>query len=359
MLQFNRSKLIVLIVAGVLCLASGVSYAANKTYKFNPNASGTSGKGITKWGLDVKWPRSKSKLQTDISNAGGSGNFSFVRIAWYPQYALNADGSLKAGAKADMDVQKDRASVLSGKKWFLSPKLGGIDWSYYKGSDNLVRADRWANAMAKSREYLGGKGKFAYVGPTNEPDNGNKFTANKFVKIVDKMTDWGGVTIVGPCAFNAATSNNWWNTIKNKVSIGTTHAIGGTTKGAYKSFADKVGSKGPWNSEIHSLAEAIIGGHKGYTAGVYWGAINKARGDFIKYSRNKRIQYGEFGSFGASAIYKGNNAKELYLFIGSNSGSHKLTYKASFNVSYDGSAKKKKHIVNVSGKTERVIKITW
>ncbi len=350
-----------------LCSLSLVANAA-VNISFNPSAAGTAGKNIDNYTLDVKNLRTDSAYQADIASAGGAGEFDTVRVAWYPQVALSStnlgNAQLLQEAKDYLDDQKAKATNLRATpNYFLSPKLGfgGYDAYYLNSSTGKIVVDRWVKAMERSRDYYGTT-RVDYNGATNEPDNGSKFSATIFNQIRDAMTGWSA-TQVGPCAYNASTATAWMPTIQNRIGKASTHAIGGTTMSQYKAFNTAANNAGKdrWNSELHNLSEAITGAELGFTRGCWWAAINDARGKFMRYSKNNRISYQEFGTFGSAAGYKGNIAKEVFLFVAQTQAAAATTinYTSSFPVRFDGSALKTTHSVSLGSDDEKVIRVTW
>ncbi|HVY49171.1 MAG TPA: hypothetical protein VHB21_24945 [Minicystis sp.] len=348
------------------CGACGVT--CDKTFHFDPTSAGETDKGVARWAFDVKdQGQDAASIAASLSRAGGAGNFDAVRVAWFPQHALQQGGTaLGAAAKASIDEEVQLANVVGASKGvFLSPKTGTID-PYYVASSGKIDVTRWVAAMELSRDdYIQHHGKIvAYNGPTNEPDNTNgKFDAQIFVQIRGAMHGWGVTNNVGPCTFQSEDGASWLPTIAGTISHATTHAIGDTTLAGYKHFfhaAEQVNLTA-WNSELHSLAEALVGADRGMARAIWWGNITKERGDFVQHSRSARVFYGEFGSFGAVAGYRDAAPNGLLIFIGNKDDQHgyALRFRSSTAVSFDGSAPRTSDTESVPPGGEKVVHVTW
>jgi hypothetical protein len=334
---------------------------------YDPAAAGQSGKGIQHWGFDVK-DVNQGSLANSVAHAGGSASFDMVRVAWYPEYGLLNNGTtLDPQATALMDTEASMADQIgSSLPLFLSPKTGTIA-SYYVGSNGKVDVNAWVKGMQLSRDYyVQQHGKtIQYNGPTNEPDNtNNKFDPSDFVSIRNALSGWGSVTEVGPCTFQAEDGAAWLPTMHASVGHASTHAIGDTTLAAYKGFASVAAgySLAVWNSEVHSLAEALVGGDLGFRRGIWWAPITTERGDFVIYGGNPRVFYAEFGTWGATAAYLDSAPNSLFIFIGNKDSTTAYTLRFSSTgalVHYDGGAAKASHTVTIPKGGEQVIHVTW
>lgn len=205
------------------------------------------------------------------------------------------------------------------KPLLLTPATGdGVNDWYKNGSQ--VWPDRWAAVLEAAQEYIGRS--IYSVEPFNEPDYSpwNQGTATNLYDILGLLQtspNFSGTILAGASVLNSDTAQGWYDQIKSRVTVGSTHQLAGSTD-SYVNFLQYVSANGdtPCNPELHSLAEAIYGAEYGMGGGIWWGPALRPRGLFVRSCQGQRLGYAENrGTYSAAAVYRAPNS-QLYGFAG-------------------------------------------
>jgi hypothetical protein len=307
----NERKVVVLLA---FCILMPIYVNAQDTVYFSTSDVGQT-KAITEWGADTAWP-SVDNMRHCITHMGVD-EIDVVRLNFYVHEPLT-NGEIGADSKAKIDNQLSIAAMAGTKPLFLTPATGeGVDVWYKNGS--AVWPDRWVQAMEATQTYINRP--IYSVEPFNEPDYGwNQGTAANLYDILGLLQtspNFSGTILAGASTLNSDNAQWWYNQIKSRVTVGTTHQLAGSTN-SYVNFLTYVNANGdtPYNPELHSLAEAIYGAEYGMGGGIWWGAALRPRGLFVRSCQGKRLGYAENRSkYSAAAVYRAPDG-ELYGFAG-------------------------------------------
>ncbi|HOM60505.1 MAG TPA: RICIN domain-containing protein [Anaerohalosphaeraceae bacterium] len=297
-----------------LCTMMPFCVYANTVY-FNTSDAGQT-KAITEWGADTAWP-SVDNMRHNIAHMGVE-EIDIIRLNFYIHEPPTSNGEIGADSKAKIDNQLSIAAMAGDKPLMLTPATGdGVDGWYKNGSE--VRPDRWAAAIEATQAYINRP--IYSVEPFNEPDYGwGQGTARNLYDILGRLQtspQFNGTILAGASTLNSDQARWWYDQIESRVTMGTTHQLAGSTD-SYVNFLQYVRTKGdvPFNPELHSLAEAIYGAEYGMEGGVWWGAVLRARGLFVRSCQGKRLGYAENrGNASAAAVYRAPDG-QLYGFAG-------------------------------------------
>jgi len=297
------------------CILMPIYVNAQDTVYFSTADVGQT-KAITQWGADTAWP-SVDNMRHDITHMGVD-EIDVVRLNFYVHEPLDAYGEIGADSKAKINNQLSIAAMAGNKPLFLTPATGeGVDPWYKNGSQ--VWPDRWVQAMEATQEYINKP--IHSAEPFNEPDYGwDQGTAANLYDILGLLQsspNFDGTLLGGASTLNSDNAQWWYNQIKTRVTLGSTHQLAGSTD-SYVNFIQYVQANDdtPYNPEIHSLAEVIYGAEYGLGGGTWWGPVLLPRGLFVRACQGKRLGYAENrGRASAAAVYRAPDG-QLYGFAG-------------------------------------------
>lgn len=281
---------------------------------FDPYAAGDGTKSVAEWGVDTAWP-SYDNVRLSVDNIGVD-NVDVVRVNFYLEEALNPDGTLNETAKGLIDNQLSLANLAPGKPIALTPSIGNVN-AYYRDGSN-VHVGHWIDLMKASQQYVTqqtGRSVSA-IEPFNEPDywagQGTPEELNTIMTLMAADPAFDNVLIQGASTLSSENSYYWYDRIRGPATSGSTHLLG-SGPDALTSYAGffpyvKNGSPDdvPYNPEVHSMAEVIVGADRGMEGGIFWGAVERPRALFVQTSDGERLGYGEdLIHQNAAAVYRG------------------------------------------------------
>ncbi|MCA9136646.1 MAG: hypothetical protein KDB00_07800, partial [Planctomycetales bacterium] len=281
---------------------------------FDPGAVGDGTKSVEEWGVDTAWP-SYDNVRRSVENIG-LGNVDVVRVNFFLEEALNPDGSLTASAKGLIDNQLGLADLAPGTPIALTPSIGNVN-AYYRDGSN-VHVDHWIDVMKATQQYVvqqSGRTVSA-IEPFNEPDywagQGTPEELNTIMTMMAADPAFDEVLIQGASTLSSENSYFWYDRIREPATSGSTHLLG-SGPDALASYAGffpyvKNGSPDdvPYNPEVHSMAEVIVGADRGMQGGIFWGVVERPRAQFVQPSDGVRLGYAEdLVDQSAAAVYRG------------------------------------------------------
>jgi hypothetical protein len=357
-----------------LLLALFVPPAEAQTVSFSTADAGVT-KSIPYWGYDTAW-HDLNNIQRSIIFMG-SGNVNLVRVGAAMNSPLTGTdiwaADISASDKAYLSSLADETkSMVPNALWYFA--CGAYD-NWYRSSTYNVYPDRYAAGWEANVRYL----KTLANTPTiwaidcfNEPDYSpnNEGSALNIYDTLWHLTnniDCRGFKMGGLGTLNADVALNWFNPLVPRATLGSTHWLAGSAT-SYVNFINTVKSRNcvACEPEVHNVGECIIGANYGLDAAIWWGAAERARGEFVQASKGKRLGYAEnLSKAMAAAVYRNPNGK-LKAFVG---GSERSSQDATFtfnctdqNVYFNGHGPQRSYMVTAGGggnDDEIVVDITW
>jgi len=302
----------------------------------------------------------------------GAGQIDSVRIGCPKEWALDANEELVPAAQADVDQGMAKVMQVAA----LNPNVkvamvcsggNGINSWYVQDNGVDIRGTRWLALFKATKHYVENAYglEISYIEVGNEQDwGGKKGTKSNIDNIMERFQDdaeMGGFPQVGPSTLDCDNANSWYNAIKTHTDWGATHAINGS-KDNYISFLQQVSSDGKayFGSEIHNLAEMIMGTEYGSIGGCWWNTASVAAGRFVNACQlGPRICYEEIpNKFGAACGFREEGTNRIYLFAGSR-GDTSVTFNCTDKLVYfDGVGPQSSVTVDLAGGDEVVIEVT-
>src|SRR5262249_42532829 len=144
-----------------------LSVRAQNTVYFSTSAAGQT-KSIAQWGADTAWPSSDNMRQSIASM--GANQIGVVRLNFYEDEALQADGTIGPNSRTGSDNQISIAAMAGNKPLALTPDTGDGTNAYYLNGSSL-RTDRWVQLIQATQQYIAQKYSLSVVSvePFNEP----------------------------------------------------------------------------------------------------------------------------------------------------------------------------------------------
>ena len=129
----------------------------------------------------------------------------------------------------------------------------------------------------------------------------------------DPDNAFGGMLIQGASTLSSENSYYWYDRIRGPANSGTTHLLGSGSDAlnSYAGFFQYVSRDDspddvPYNPEVHSMAEQIVGADRGMEGGIFWAIVERPRALFTTTSDGNRLGYAEdLVNMNAAAIYRG------------------------------------------------------
>jgi hypothetical protein len=169
--------------------------------------------------------------------------------------------------------------------------------------------------------------------------------------------------MAGAATFTTDDAASWYDALGGQATVGSTHAYGSVA--TYVDFIQHVEANGgvPFDSEVHNLAEVIIGANYGLQGAIWWGPAELARGDFVKASQGQELGYAaDWPNWSAAAVYRAPDGS-VQAFLGSGAQVGRPTtytfHWADRDVYFDGVGPTRDYTVTIGTGQERVINITW
>src|SRR6516164_6949177 len=345
----------------MLVVASPVR-AQIHTVTFSTSDPGVSA-AIPYWGLDTDWPSVNNMRRGLIFM--GSENVNVVRMPFTVDAPL-VDGDIPDAQKARLQQSIDLAAMAGpDAMWYLSPGTSVDPW--YRSGTNRVYPDRWAAAMAACQQYYNRPMWMAE--PFNEPDYlpwnmGSRQDLSDIMDLLETLPNFADTFPAGASTLSTDQAAPWYDALGGRAAVGTTHALYGSVSN-YVSFIQHVTATNgiPFNPEVHSLAEVIIGANYGLQGAIWWGTAERARGDFVNASQGQQLGYADdWTNWSAATVYRApDGTVQAFLGCGERIGLP-TTYTfhcADRDVFFDGDGPRRDYTVTIGRGEERVINITW
>jgi autotransporter-associated beta strand protein len=221
--------------------------------------------------------------------------------------------------------------------------------------------------MAAAKRYYGKS--LLWVEPFNEPDYGpwNQGTMANLYDIMGLLmshSDFTSTGLAGGSTLSCSNANAWYNFVKSRATIGTTHCLGGTFDD-YVSWMLNVKASGAFvlNPEAHNLMEVIAGAEYGLQGAIWWGSCSQTRGQFVKSCQGKRLAYSEDrAKWTAAAVYRAPD-NVIRCFVG---GSERMgvatTYKfvcADRDVWFNGQGPTREFTMTALPDSDGFVEVRW
>jgi hypothetical protein len=337
--------------------------AQDHTLVFSVSDTGLS-KAITNWGLDATWASSDNMRRGLMFM--GTNEVDMVRVA-FPVATALTDGDLSPAQKADLTNALSIAS-MAGPNTPLTLSAGtgaGVDPWFKNGAE--VLPNRWVQAMEAAARFCNRP--IIATEPFNEPDyapwgQGTMQNLYDILGLLQASTNFTGTGLAGGSTLSSDNASFWYNQIKSRTTMGTTHSLGGTFD-SYASFFQNVIASGDIsvNPEVHNLAEVIAGAEYGLNTGIWWASAELARGSFVKACQGQRLGYAEDrAKWTAAAVYRTPDGA-VQAFLG---GSERLGATTTYrffskdrDVFYNGDGPRRDFIATIPRDQEKFIRINW
>ena len=289
---------------------------------FDPYAIGDNTKSVSEWGVDTAWP-SEFNVRQSVENIGLE-NVDVVRVNFFTDEALNPDNTIGANSQALLTNQLSLAAQFApGKPIAMTPSIGfdHTDPSYLDGDGN-ADPDALIALMKASIQYVEQQTGLDVIAiePFNEPDlwpgQGTPEILNTIMTKMVADSFFDGVLIQGASTLASENAYFWYDRIRGPAMSGTTHLLGSgpDALASYAGFFPYVKSNGtdhspddvPYNPEVHSMAEMIVGADRGMEGGIFWAIVERPRALFVTTSDGNRLGYAEdLVNQSAAAVYRG------------------------------------------------------
>ncbi|MGL1955816.1 MAG: RICIN domain-containing protein [Colwellia sp.] len=284
---------------------------------FNYSSIGET-KAMTHWGVDTAWP-SPDNVRQSIYHMG-IDQVDVVRLNFFTDEALDANGELGPNSKARIDTQLELAALAGNKPLALLPSSEDGTAAYYLDSNGIAIPQRWLALMEATQAYINKP--IHAIEVFNEPDYwdgmGPQATFREIIVLVKNSAHFIGTELHAASTLCSCEAQSWYDSVSDLVSHGTTHALSGSADN-YINFIGHVINQGDkaYNPELHSMAEVLYGAEYGMEGGIWWGAALHARGILVNAVQGSRLGYAENrGNSSAAAVYRSPN-NEVYGFAGS------------------------------------------
>jgi hypothetical protein len=318
---FGRLRVFTTLLA--LGLASPV-HAQDQTVLFNVGDAGVT-KAVTNWGMGTIG--GYDVMQSGIINMGADEiDLVIMPFALDGVFVNGNFTDLSTGAKQLIADGMAIARLAKPTQPVILSAGNGPAADYITGP-NRVHVSRWAETMLATKRYAetNSPGQpVVWMSPFNEPDYGpwnmgNSQDLYDIIALLQANPSFSPTKLGGAANLNVDTAVGWYDAIKSRHPIGTTHAIGGSVN-SYVNFFNTVAANGDasYCPELHCLGEAIIGAEHRMGGGIYWLRVDRARGAFAKACQGKRLGYAaDWGRWTAAAVYRGTNGV-VQAFLGGN-----------------------------------------
>lgn len=363
-MKIGLSYLLVWRVCFILFSVFSIStYAQNHTLVFNTTDPGVS-KSVSTWGMDTTWA-SYDNMRDGLIFMG-SNQVDVIRVGFVVKDALDANGQLSASAKADLDAMKNVANSAGSKPWMFSPTTEAGVNNWFKNGSDVIPA-RWVQAMDAAKLYLGKS--ISWAEPFNEPDYSpwNEGTSGNLYDIMGLLqtdTNFSSTLLAGGSTLSDDNAVGWYDAVKSRAAIGTTHCLGGSFD-SYVNWIQDVRNSGDFclNPEVHNLVEVIAGAEYGLQGGIWWGDCTLTRGLFVQSCQGSQLAYAEDrGQWTAAAVYRAPDGA-VRGFVGS---SERMGTTTSYqfvcqdrDVWFNGVGPQRGFTLTVPQNGEAYVDITW
>jgi hypothetical protein len=261
------------------------------TLVFSTSAPGEK-KVIPEWGLDTSWPSPDNMIRGLAFM--GKNHVDIVRVAFPIDNPL-LDAELAPAAQEEVDKRARIARMAGDKPWTMMPHQEGGVHAWFKNGNEVI-AERWVAAMKAAQRRYGKK--LISVEPFKKPDygwgQGTIRNLNDILGLLRKAPEFASTLLAGPSTLDANAAEAWYQPIKSRLDIGTTHALAGSFNNYIQHYLSVIANKqGPNHPEVHNLVEVITGAEYGLQSVIWWGTTELARGEFVKAVQGERLAYAE------------------------------------------------------------------
>jgi hypothetical protein len=353
--------LVALVISSVLSLAKPAR-AQDHTVLFGTSEPGVS-KAVTNWGMGIVG--GADVIQSGLIHMGADQ----IDVIILPFTLMDplTNGDISAASKAQIDSSLAIAGLAGNKSLAISSGTGDGVNPWYITGPNRVDATRWVQCMIATKRHMNRS--VAWAQPFNEPDfgpwnQGNPEDLYNIIALLQNDPTYASTKLAGPATLNTNYGVDWYNAIKSRGPMGTTHAIAGSFDN-YVNFFNALKANGGMSfcPELHNLVEAIVGAEYGMGGGTWWLRADLARGDFVKACQGKQLAYVEDRArWTAAAVYRGTDGA-VKAFLGSSERDGQTTSYRFFSkdrdVFYDGDGPRRDFLVSIPLNQEKRVQITW
>jgi hypothetical protein len=310
------------LIAASLIVAGGSAPSFAQDIQFDFNGAGEI-KSMTHWGVDTAWPSADNMRQSIFHM--GKNQVDVVRINFFMDEPLDADGQIGPRSKQRIDTQLALAAMAGNKPLALTPATGE-DWDgagpgmgpthpYYLDENSVAKPDRWLALMEATQKYIGKPIQALEV--FNEPDwwlgMGPPETLLAILTLVQSSPQFQGTELHAASTLSSGAAKHWYDVVSGPTTHGTLHQLAGSADD-YINFIQHVRATGDiaYNPELHSMAEVLYGCEYGLLGGIWWADALHARGVLVNAVQGRRLGYGELRwTSSAAAVYRAPNGEVL------------------------------------------------
>jgi len=347
----------------LLSLLLACALRAEVTVSFSTADPGVD-KSIPDWGLDTNWA-SLDNMRRGLSYMGVE-NVNVVRVPAMVDRAM--DSGLTADQKEHLQLCKDLVSMATyATRWDLCAPGSDTVNAWFQSGAGVVNTDRWITAMRLNQEYYAHP--MWLVEPFNEPDyatwgEGTRQNLLDIITGLKALPNFSDSLMGGGSTMSAEAATSWFDVIKGKATVGTTHTLYGSVAN-YAEFLKHVADSGavPFHPEGHNVVEPMIGAEYGLKGLIWWGTAELVRGEFVKASKGRRLAYAEDrNNWTAASVYRAPSGAVKAFFGASERVGGSTTYTlhcSDRDVYFDGHGPQRDYSVTIVKDQERMVNITW
>lgn len=326
----------------------------------------TSDKGetlsLTHWGLDTAWPE-PNHIRRGLLFMGDD-QVDIIRVS-FPINTPLVNGDLPASKDEHFKVRLAMAKLTGDKPFTMLPDTEAGVHPWYKNGKDVI-PERWVQLVAAAQKRYGKK--MQSIEAFNEADwgwgQGSAENLNDILKALQESPEFQGVEFGGPSTLSSDAAEPWYRVIKDRVSRGTTHTLGGNCYNFINFYVNVIANGDVADQpELHNVVEGITGAEYGLHSAIWWGTAERTRGEFVNAVQGKRLGYAEDRpAWAAAGVYRAPSGK-VQAFLGS---SERNGSAATFRlvsrdraVFFDGQGPQRDFTTTIRRDTEAMVNITW
>lgn len=371
----SRISVLIVLLQSIMWPVSGQERAV----PFDVSAAGVT-KSIPTWGLDTAWLSDVNVRRGVIFM--GQPQVDVIRFSFTGDTTVSG-GNLTGSGYTEFTNRMGIVNAYADghTTLYLNNDTESLN-AYYQGVSG-VNATTWAQLINVTRSNCVAAGRTVVsVAPFNEPDfatyQGN---TNRLADVCAQLrttyaASFTGIRLYGGATLNNDQANTWYNPVNalGYLEEGCTHQLAGSFNN-YAAFFQNVQTNGDVgsNDELHNVMEAMVGVEYGMGSGIWWGAAERARGEFVKTSDGQRLGYAEHrNNWSAASVYRGSNGV-VQAFIGESERQAQPTtfrfFSKDRDVFYDGFGPQRAYEMTTTGgagyqtaahkNAEKVVNVTW
>ena len=322
------------------------------------------------WGIDMAW-LDDWNIRRTIAYMGAE-NVDVVRASFQPSRPT-VNGDLQKGQIDSLNLRLKYIDLCGPQaKVVLNSDHFAVDPCYPGNPQNWV-----ALIKATAKRVMDHGRTIVTISPFNEPDFGwGQGSQQDFLNIAKSLkqdTFFDGIRISGGNTLNTDKATSWFTYLSNYIDEGNTHQLAGSFDN-YANFYQTVRNRGKHatNDELHNVMEAIVGSQYGLQTGIWWGAAEWTRSEFMRASEGQRIGYAEHRpNWTAAAVYRSPEGKVQAFGGTSERQAVTTTYRflsTDRDVFFDGHGPQREYVMELPGGTgyqqgqcnaEGFVNITW